>query len=377
MKITAVKTFLVQPKQGKPALFIKLETDEGIHGWGEAYTLFARERALERMVLDLGEYLIDRDPFEIRAFTYGMWRDVSIKRGGFDYYCALSGLEIGLWDIVGKALNTPVYNLLGGPFRRRIPVYGQPSGEGEPGLKGLGQRAANTVAQGYSALKFDPFPGPWDMLVGLDVERAAIARVAAVRDAVGPDVEILIEVHRRLAPMHAVRVAHAIEAYRPYWYEEPTPAENLDATVTVRQKINIPVVVGEALYTKSEFRTALEKGAADIINPDICNVGGLLELKEIAAMAEAYSVALAPHGNNSTTVGLAASLQIAAVSPNFLIMEYPMSWESTANRIAVNPLRVVNGHVELSTAPGIGIELDEDSLSGYPYSPAARRPLMT
>lgn len=374
MEITQVRTFLVQPPHAKTVLFIKVDTDASIHGWGEAYTLFTREPAVERMINDFSEYLIGRDPFAIRDFTYTLWRDTSIKRGGFDFYCALSGLEIALWDIVGKATNQPVYNLLGGAVRKSIRVYGQPSGRGDGTPEGLGQCAANTVAQGYDALKFDPFPGPWDMLVGRDVERTAIARVAAVREAVGPDVEILIEVHRRLAPMHAIRVAQAIEPYQPFWYEEPTPAENLDATVLVRQKINIPVVVGEALYTKSEFRVALEKQAADIINPDVCNVGGILELKEIAAMAEAHCVALAPHGNNSTTVGLAASLQIAACSPNFLIMEYPMSWEPVANEIALNPLKVEKGAIALPTAPGIGIELDEKALAKFPYRGSRRRP---
>jgi galactonate dehydratase len=375
MKVTGVKTFLVQPERGKTVLFLKVQTDEGLYGWGEAYTLTGRELALERMVLDLGDYLIGRDPFAIRHFTHVMWRDVSIKRGGFDFYCALSGLEIALWDIVGKALGVPVYNLLGGPCRARIRVYGQPSGDGGAGLAGLAQRARNTVALGYTALKFDPFPGPWQMLVDKEVERTAIERVAAVREAVGPDVDVLIEVHRRLAPMHAIRVAQAIEPYRPFWYEEPTPAENLDATALVRQKINLPVVVGEALYTKSEFRVALEKQAADIINPDICNVGGLLELREIAAMAEAACVAVAPHGNNSTTVGLAASLQVAACIPNFLIMEYPVAWEATANQIAVNPLTVEDGAIALPTAPGIGIDLDEAALARFPYRGGRRREL--
>lgn len=228
----------MQPERGKTVLFLKVQTDSEIHGWGEAYTLTGREQALERLVLDLGEYLVGRDPFHIRHFTHAMWRDVSIKRGGFDFYCALSGLEIALWDIVGKALGTPVYNLLGGPCRERIRVYGQPSGEGGPGLEGLARRARTTVALGYTALKFDPFPGPWQMLVDKEVERTAIARVAAVREAVGPDVDVLIEVHRRLAPMHAIRVAEAIAPYRPFWYEEPTPAENLDATALVRRVLS-------------------------------------------------------------------------------------------------------------------------------------------
>lgn len=377
MRVTAIKTWLVQPERGKTCLFLKVTTDSGIYGWGEAYTLNGRERALEQLVLDLGEYLIGRDPFAIKHFTHVLWRDVSIKRGGFDFYCALSGLELALWDIVGKALQTPVYNLLGGPCRTSIRVYGQPSGEGDNSPEGLGRRAANTVALGYTALKFDPFPGPWQMLIDHAAEELAVARVQAVREAVGPDVEILIEVHRRLAPMHAVSVARAIAPFRPFWFEEPTPAEDLAATALVRRKIDLPVVAGEALYTKAEFRRAFDTEAADIINPDVCNVGGLLELKEIGAMAEAYTVAVAPHGNNSTTVGLAASLQAAAVMPNFLIMEYPLAWEPTGHAIAQNPLRVINGVIPLPTAAGLGIELDEAALERYPLRQGPARRLLT
>lgn len=377
MKVTSVKTFLVEPERAKTVLFVKLETDAGIHGWGEVYTVFAREPALERLTQDLGEYLIGRNPLHIKHFTNALYRDVAIKRGSMDFYCAISGLEIALWDIAGKHFGTPVYNLLGGPCRGSIRIYGQPSGDaaGATGTAALARRAANTIERGYSALKFDPFPGPWQPFIDHAAEQLAVERVAAVREAVGPDNEILIEVHRRLAPANAIRVAHQIERYRPFWYEEPTPAENLDATVDVRRKINIPVVAGEALYTKFEFREVFEKQAADIINPDICNVGGLLELKEIAAMAEPYSVAVAPHGNNSTTVGLAASLQVAACIPNFLIMEYPVSWEPVANEIARNPLVVENGAIALPTAPGIGIDLDEAALARYPYRGERKRPL--
>jgi galactonate dehydratase len=377
VKVTNVKTFLVEPERAKTVLFVKLETDAGIHGWGEVYTVSARERALERLTQDLGEYLVGRDPLHIKQFTNAVYRDVAIKRGSMDFYSAVSGLEIALWDIVGKHFGTPVYNLLGGPCRGSIRVYGQPSGDaaGATGTAALARRAANTIERGYSALKFDPFPGPWQPFIDHAAEQLAVERVAAVREAVGPDNEILIEVHRRLSPANAIRVAHQIEQYRPFWYEEPTPAENLDATVDVRRKINIPVVVGEALYTKFEFREVFEKQAADIINPDICNVGGLLELKEIAAMAEPYSVAVAPHGNNSTTVGLAASLQVAACIPNFLIMEYPVSWEPIANEIARNPLVVENGAIALPTTPGIGIDLDEAALARYPYRGERRRPL--
>jgi galactonate dehydratase len=372
MKVSAVKTYLVQPPGAKAACFVKVETDEGLYGWGEAYTVTAQERALAQLCDDLGAYLIGRDPLHIRHFTHAMYRDVAIKRGGLDFYSALSGLEIALWDIAGKHFGTPVYNLLGGPCRGRIRVYGHlvGSADGLTGPEGLARKAQNTLkhAAGYTAVKFDPFPGPWQTWVERDVERAAIENVAAVREAVGPETDILIEVHRRLAPRHAIHVGKAIERYDPFWFEEPTPSENLDATAEVRQKIDVPVVVGEALYTKHMFREAFDKRAADIVNPDICNVGGLLEMREIASIAEAYAVAVAPHGNNSTTVGLAASLQVAACIPNFLIMEHFAGWDRYAAELATTPLVAKDGYLELPTASGIGIDLDEAALAKYPYT---------
>ena len=193
--------------------------------------------------------------------------------------------------------------------------------------------------------------------------------VRAVREAVGPDVDILVEMHRRLAPMHAVRIAHEIERYRPFWYEEPILAENIPALASVRQKINIPVVTGEELYTKFEFREVFERQAADILNPDVCNVGGILELKEIAAMAEPYFVVISPHNFNSTTVGLAATIQVSAAIPNFLITEYFVNLEELGRDIAKNPFEVKDGYIQIPDAPGLGIDLDEERLAAYPYKP--------
>ena len=378
MKVTAVKPYLVQPPTGKPVCFVKVETDAGIHGWGESYTVNAHERALEALLHDLAPFLIGRDPFHIRHFTQAIYRDVAIKRGGLDLYCALSGLEIALWDIVGKALGTPVRNMLGGPVRGRIRCYGHlvAQDDGLTGPAGLARRALHTLELGYSAIKFDPFPGPWQTWVERDVERTAVENVAAVREAVGPTVDILIEVHRRLAPRHAIHVANAIAKYDPFWFEEPTPAENLDATAEVRQKISIPVVVGETLYTKHDFREVFDKRAADIINPDICNVGGILELKEIGAMAEAHAVAVAPHGNNSTAIGLAASLQVAAVMPNFIIFEHFAGWDRYAAELSPDPIVQVGGYLPLPEGPGIGMDLHEDALARYPFRGPRRTSLL-
>ena len=175
---------------------------------------------------------------------------------------------------------------------------------------------------GFTALKWDPYPSPWREYIDKDQERAAIESVRVMRETVGPNVDLLIETHRRLAPMHAVRVANAIAEYTPFWFEEPVSARNLDALAEVRSKISIPVMTGEELYTKAEFRQVFEKRAADIINPDVCNVGGILELKEIGAMAEPSLVVVSPHNYNSTMIGLAATCQVSAVMPNFLITEY-------------------------------------------------------
>jgi galactonate dehydratase len=237
------------------------------------------------------------------------------------------------------------------------------------------EKAAAIVARGFTALKFDPFPGPWRAYVDRGVETVAVERVRAVREAVGPEVEILVEVHRRLAPMHAVRVAQQMEVYRPFWYEEPVSARDLDGLAEARSQISIPVVTGEELYCKREFRPALEKRCADILNPDVCCCGGILELREIAAMAEPYHVAVAPHNYNSTTVGLAATLHASAGMPNFLITEYFVNFEAVGAEIAIDPFEVEDGYIALPTAPGLGIALDEDALARRPYREFPKRQL--
>jgi len=367
VKITNVKTFIIHPGVGKNLIFVKLETDEGLHGWGEAYTQSDRDTAIEAHIKQLSRYLIGRSPFNIKHFTYVAYEDFATKRTGMDYWCAISGIEHAMWDLVGKALGQPVYNLLGGACRNKIRVYGNGWSAGARTPDEYKAKAREAVKKGWTALKFDPFPGPWKLYIDKKDEQLAIDRVAAVREGAGPDTDILVEVHRRLAPMHAIRVGKAIEQYKPFWYEEPCPPENIDAIAEVRRHVDIPIVVGEALYSKHDFREVFEKRAADIINPDICNTGGILELKEIAAMAEASHVVVSPHGWNSTTVGLAASIQASACIPNFLIMEYPTSLEPLGNDIAVNPFKVENGYIQLPTAPGLGMDLKEEALARYQY----------
>jgi len=284
-----------------------------------------------------------------------------------DLYSAVSGLEQAMWDILGKSCELPVHMLLGGPCRDKVRVYANGWGGGSWDENEVGEQARKIVDLGFTALKFDPVPGPWRTFVDKTIEKQTVKNVQAVREAVGPDIDILIEMHRRLAPMHAVRIAREMEQFKPFWYEEPVLAENINALAAAKKEINIPVVTGEELYTKFEFREMFEKDAADIINPDVCNVGGILELKEIAAMAEPYFVAVSPHNYNSTTIGLAATLQVSAAIPNFLITEYFINFQEMGREIATNQFDVEDGYIQVPMAPGLGTSLDETALAEFPY----------
>jgi galactonate dehydratase len=343
-------------------LFVKVETDEDVYGWGESYTQLDRYRNIEQIVQEMGRYLLDRSIFNIKHFAKMVYDDFAGRRGSMDLYCALSGIEQALWDVVGKTLDSPVYNLLGGACRPRIRVYANGWYGDARTPADYADRAVTTVKRGFDALKFDPFPGPWRLFISKDDERAAVEVVRAVREAVGSDIDLLIEVHRRLAPMHAVRVAQTLEEFNPFWFEEPVPSENLLALSKVRERVNIPVVTGETLYTKAAFREVFERRAADIINPDVCNCGGILELKEIAAMAEPYYVAVSPHNYNSTTMGLASTIQVSACITNFLITEYFINFEEMGSKISIKPFEVEEGYIRIPDGPGLGVELNEAAL---------------
>jgi galactonate dehydratase len=284
-----------------------------------------------------------------------------------DFWSAVSGIEQALWDLAGKRLGVPVVTLLGGPCRERIRVYANGWYSGAKTPDAYAAKAKATVARGFTALKFDPFPGPWRTHISRDAEQQVVDTVAAVREAVGSKIDLLIEVHRRLAPMHAVRIARMLEPFDPFWYEEPVSARDVGALAECRREIRMPIVTGEELYTRFEFREVFERRAADIINPDVCNVGGIEELRQIAAMAEAYHVVVSPHNYNSTTVGLAATLHVSAAIPNFLITEYFVNFEPRGAEVAVTPFRVEQGYLTVPTAPGLGIELREDVLARYAY----------
>ncbi|MGI6368123.1 MAG: mandelate racemase/muconate lactonizing enzyme family protein [Anaerolineae bacterium] len=374
MQIDRVQTFLVSPHShtagmigGKNWLFVKLTTDDGLVGWGECYTQLDRDMAIERHVLELARYVEGQSPFQIKHFTSTVYRDFAGLRGSMDLFCAQAGIEQAMWDLAGKALNTPVYKLLGGACRDRIRVYanGWYGGAGSP--EAYAEMAVATVARGFTALKFDPFPGPWRQYVSREGEQAFVANVRAVREAVGPDIDLLIEGHRRLAPMHAIRLAREIAPLGIYWYEEPVPVNNVAALAEVRRAAPMPIVTGETLYSKGDFVPVFEQRAVDIINPDVCSCGGILELKEIAAMAEPYYVAVSPHNYNSTAIGLAATVHAAATMPNFIITEYFENFAATSAEIATNVLLPEQSYIPLPDRPGLGVDLDEAALQEYAY----------
>ena len=376
MKITDVEVIKWHPGTGKNFIYIKLSTDAGITGWGEAYSQSDRDTQIETHVDQLSRYLIDRDPFHIRHFMHVAHEDFATKRSAMDLHCALSGIEIAMWDIVGKALDQPIYNLIGGPVRPHIRVYANGWSGGSADEKA--QAAAILVEErGFNALKFDPFPGPWREYVNRDELAEAASTVGKVREAVGPNVELLIEVHRRLAPMNAIRVAKEMEQYNPYWFEEPCPPDNIDAIREVKDNTTIPIVTGEAHYTRNGFREIFDKRAVDIINPDICNTGGILEITQIAAMAQPHYIAISPHGYNSTSIGLAAGVHASANMPNFLIYEYFVNVEEVCRSFTSGYLEPHNSYIELPTAPGLGIEIDEEKLAQHPYKPFPPRAIRT
>jgi galactonate dehydratase len=365
MRVSRVTPHVADLGGGKNVLFVKVETDGGPHGWGECYTQADRDRSVVAHVEELARYLVGRDAGHITHFVHVAYHDFASKRGAMDFWSAVSGLEQALWDIQGKRHGVPVHALLGGACRRRIRVYANGWYSGKTPAE-YAARAKETVGRGFNALKFDPFPGPWRTHIAREAEEQAIATVAAVREAVGPDVDLLIEVHRRLAPMHAVRIARAMERFRPFWYEEPVSSTNLDALAECRRQIGIPIVTGEELYTRAEFRRAFEVRAADIVNPDVCNCGGILELRAIAQMAEPSFVTVSPHNYNSTTVGLAATLQISAAIPNFLITEYFVNFEARGREVARAAFEVRGGFIAVPQGPGLGIDLDEAALARFP-----------
>jgi len=367
MKIARVESFLFNPGSTRNMLFCRVETECGVHGWGEAYVTFETEKAVDEYLRAMAPHLIGRSPFNIRHTGQVLFNDFIIRRSSVGFLSAWSAIEIALWDIVGKAAGQPLYNLLGGASRERVRVYANGWAD-EPGtIDDVVARALAVKAQGYTALKFGILPGPWRTFVHREDEDFAVEYVKRMREALGPEMEIMIEMSRRLSPTHAIRIGRRIAEFGITWYEEPCLSDNIELVAEVRRNVPIPIVTGETLYTKEDFVRVFERRAADIINPDVCAMGGIKALMDVAAMAEPHAVGVAPHNNNSTLGGLAATVHVCATIPNFIIAECFINRLTACDAIATSTIKVENGWVELPTAPGLGIDIDVERLRAAPY----------
>jgi galactonate dehydratase len=367
VKITGFETLLANAGL-RNYLFILLRTDRGLTGVGEA-TLEWQEKTVQTLAHEWVERrVLGRDPFDVEAIIGGMIRDQ--YQGGSTVMTAISGVEIALWDLIGKACGQPVYRLLGGRCHDRIPAYANGWYGGARTPAEFAERASAAVERGYRALKFDPFGTAWKALAPEEAQ-AAVAIVAAVRQAVGPGVGLMIEFHGRLAAGDASAMIERVAPFDPLWCEEPVAPECLDLLAEVKRSSACPIAAGERLYTLPDFFRLTSLRAVDVVQMDLAHCGGILAGKKIAAMAAAQDLQIAPHCSIGP-VALAACLHFDLSTPNFMIQEsfaeFDVPWrnELVGGR---NPVR--NGELVVGEEPGLGVELDQAAIARHPYIPNA------
>lgn len=347
-------------------LVVKLNTDDpNLYGLGDASPMANDEEVKSLINTFVESFLIDKDPLDSEVHWAAIYHDGHL-RGGRLGTTALSGLDIAMWDLKGKLLDRPVYQLLGGAHRKKIRVYanGWYTNPGTPEQNA--QEAEKVVDMGYTALKFDPFGQENFYTISLPEAKLAQDRMAAVRKAVGPFVDILLEAHAKFNVMNAIQLGKRFEEYNPLFYEEPVSPENIAELLQVRQSVNIPIATGESLYTKFPFAQIVEVHAADVLQPDVANAGGITELKKIAAIAEAKHITLAPH-NVCSPVGAQAEFHLCASIINFEIMEYHAEFYTDHYfRLFDGFVRQTDGYVTLSDAPGLGLEINDEEISAHP-----------
>jgi galactonate dehydratase len=381
MKLTDIETFVVgNPPPyfgGRYFVFVKITTDTGVSGIGEAYCVPFAPHLVAKMIEDVfGRYVAGNDPHDIET----MWRRV--YSSGFTQHPdltlmgVLSALEMACWDIIGKEANKPVYKLLGGQAHERLRaytyIYPRPGDQTDvyhdPDL--AAERAGEYLAQGFTALKFDP-AGPYSAFDGRQLSLEALdlcGRFAKqLREAVGTKADLLFGTHGQMTAAGAIRLAKRLEPYDPLWLEEPVPPDAPEEMAKVARATSIPIATGERLTTKYDFARLLNAGAAAILQMNLGRIGGILEAKKIAGMAEVHHIQIAPHLYCGPIVG-AANIQIATCSPNFLILESIETWGGFHSAILKTPISFEDGHVIPPTAPGLGVELNEEVARANPYT---------
>ncbi|MCH9038439.1 MAG: mandelate racemase/muconate lactonizing enzyme family protein [Chloroflexi bacterium] len=377
MKVVGLKTMVVENEEpyigGRYLLFLELATDEGITGLGERITGNAYSRSVGDLKSQIGlieelagQYVIGEDPFNIER----IWDRMYASRHDFRHpslYATpvISAIDMALWDIVGKATNQPIYNLLGGRYHEKLRAYAyMPGAPFNDDPKRAGEVATRLLEEGNTACKFDPFtpiyPIPRDIPLR-EIENAAKI-FESIRDAVGNDLEVGIGTHGQLTTYSAIRVADFLEPYHPFWFEEPVPPENIDEMARVAAHTSIPIASGERLVTKYEFSQLIEKKAAQIIQLDVGQCGGITEAKKIAGIAEAHYAMIAPH-MYCGPIAAAAAIQIDTCSPNFLIQEANQG--PLHKTLFKEPLVFENGYIIPPTGPGLGVEFDENVLKRH------------
>ncbi len=364
MKITDLRTIIVDAHRTNWVI-VKIETDAGIHGIGEA-TVERREAAVSEAVKAIGQYLVGQDPFRVEHHARTINRD-SYWRTGVINRSAISGIEAALWDIKGKALGVPVYELLGGKSRDTVPAYANnwSPAQGIAGATTYAEAALRPVEMGFGAVKWDPFGSAWMRMTRAE-RRQAISDIADVRRAVGADVELLIEGHGRLDLPTAVEVGNRIAEFEPLFFEEPTPPDNIEVLAEVKARCPVAIAGGERYMDRFRFAEIGRADALDWWQPDVCHVGGLAEMKAIATLAETHFRPVAPH-NPMGPVGNAMTLQLAAVIPNFAYLETMMIDVPWRGEVVREEAVLEAGEMRIPDAPGLGVELVEEAAAQHPF----------
>jgi galactonate dehydratase len=369
MKVTNIRTLVVNAEM-RNWVFCKVETDQpGLFGWGEG-SLEWKTRAVVGAIEDLSPMVIGEDPRRIEHIYEKLYRQ-SFWRLGVIGMSGISAIEQALWDIKGKLLGVPVYELLGGQVRDKVRMYTHLGGGDMRSVYEtfevgpLIDLALKVIGNGYTAIKvvFVPYSEP---LEGVGKVKRFAMLMGKLREAVGDAVDVMIDFHGRTYPAMAIQYIQAVQEFSPYFCEEPVPPENMEALLEVRQSVRVPIATGERLVGRHQFRPVFEQRACHVIQPDLCHCGGIMEAKKIAAMAETYQMGVAPH-NPLGPVANAVALQFALSTPNFLIQEdmltdVPWRWD-----VVRSSLKTENGYWLPTQAPGLGIEVDEEQASKHPF----------
>ncbi len=379
MKIVDLKTYVVANPPphygGLYWVFVKLTTDSGVSGIGEVYSVPFHPDVVVRMIEDVGERrVLGSDPFKVEKLWRLVYSSGFTQRPDTSIAGILSGIEMACWDIVGKEVGKPVYELLGGQVHERLRSYTYLYPDGDEDVYGdphaAAKRAAEYVDLGFTAVKFDPV-GPYTAFdprqLSLEALERAESFVSSIREAVGGRCDLLFGTHGQMTPAGAIRLARRLAPYDPLWFEEPVPPEKPEQMAQVARATSIPIATGERLATKYEFARVLACEAASILQMALGRVGGILEAKKIAGMAEAHYAQIAPHLYCGPVEG-AANIQLATCSPNFLIQESIKTWGGFHARILKNPIRWEDGYIIPPTEPGLGVELDEEVATAHPYT---------